>query len=67
MGDDQWREADAWPPASTAASYYLVSPRLGETHGSLSTAAPLEKKAFGSFLSDPEKPVVNSYRQFGCA
>ncbi len=65
MGDDQWREADAWPPASTAASYYLVGPRPGETHGSLSTAAPPEKKAFGSFLSDPEKPVVNSYASSG--
>ncbi|MGZ4731873.1 MAG: CocE/NonD family hydrolase, partial [Terriglobales bacterium] len=65
MGDDQWREADAWPPASKAASYYLVSPKSGESHGSLSAEAPREKKAFVSFLSDPEKPVVNSYSSSG--
>ncbi len=35
MGDDQWREADAWPPASKAASYYLISPSTGEGRGSL--------------------------------
>jgi uncharacterized protein len=65
MGDNQWREADAWPPVSTAASYYLVSPRPGEFHGSLSTNAPREKKSFGSFVSDPAKPVVNSYSTSG--
>jgi hypothetical protein len=65
MGDDQWREADAWPPASKAVSYYLVNPKSGENHGSLSAEAPGERKAFVSFLSDPEKPVVNSYSSSG--
>jgi uncharacterized protein len=65
MGDDQWREADAWPPVSTAASYYLVSPKPGEFHGGLSADASTEKKSFGSFVSDPAKPVVNSYRTSG--
>jgi len=65
MGDDQWRAADAWPPASTHVSYYLTSPRSGEVHGSLSSEAPSEKKASMNFLSDPEKPVVNSYGSSG--
>jgi hypothetical protein len=65
MGEDRWRQADAWPPASTAASYYLVSPKSGEIHGSLSAEAPKEKKALVTFLSDPEKPVVNSYSSSG--
>ena len=65
MGDDQWREADAWPPVSTAASYYLVSPKPGEFHGGLSADASAEKKSFGSFVSDPAKPVVNSYSTSG--
>jgi uncharacterized protein len=65
MGDDQWRQADAWPPASKAASYYLVSPNSGEAHGRLSAEAPRAKKSFVSFLSDPEKPVVNSYSSSG--
>ena len=65
MGANHWREADSWPPASTAASYYLVSPKPGEVHGSLSADAPREKSALGSFLADPEKPVVNSYSTSG--
>ena len=28
MGDDQWREADAWPPAATSTSYYLTAPKV---------------------------------------
>jgi len=65
MGDDQWREADAWPPASTSTSYYLATPKSGDVHGRLSTDAPREKNALGSFLSDPEKPVLNSYSSSG--
>ena len=65
MGDNQWREADAWPPASTAASYYLASPKPGELHGGLSAKAPREKKSFGSFVSDPAKPVMNPYSASG--
>jgi uncharacterized protein len=64
MGEDQWREADAWPPASTPTFYYLQS-RNGETKGGLSVTEPKEKKAFLSFLSDPEKPVVNPYSSSG--
>ena len=65
MGDNQWREADAWPPASTATSYYLASPKPGEFHGSLSANAPREKKSLASFVSDPAKPGVNSYSASG--
>ncbi|MGH9548857.1 MAG: CocE/NonD family hydrolase, partial [Terriglobales bacterium] len=65
MGENQWREADAWPPASKTVSYYLVGPKSGDDHGSLSAEAPSQKKAFVSFLSDPEKPVVNSYSSSG--
>src|ERR1700720_619788 len=52
MGDNQWRDADAWPPASTAGSYYLVSPKAGEFPGVLSTDAPRAKKAIAAFVSD---------------
>lgn len=65
MGYDQWREADAWPPASTSTSYYLATSKSEDSHGRLSTNAPREKKVFGSFLSDPEKPVVNPYSSSG--
>ena len=65
MGNNQWREADTWPPASTPASYYLVSPKPGEFHGGLSANAPREKKSSTSFVSDPAKPVVNPYSASG--
>jgi putative CocE/NonD family hydrolase len=65
MGENHWREADAWPPAAKVASYYLVSPKSGEFRGDLSADAPREKKAFGSFVSDPAKPVINSYSASG--
>ena len=66
MGDDQWREADAWPPASTATSYYLVSSEAwGDSRQSCRRTHPREKKAFTSFVSDPAKPVVNSYSSSG--
>lgn len=65
MGENEWREADAWPPAAMPASYYLVSPKPGEVQGGLSAAAPREKKSFVSFASDPATPVVNSFRESG--
>jgi len=65
MGDNQWREADAWPPPSRAVSYYLASPKTGEVRGSLSTVAPTAKETFSSFLSDPAKVVTNLYGASG--
>jgi uncharacterized protein len=65
MGDDNWHESEAWPPAATPTPYYLASPKTGDIHGGLSADVPRGKKAFRSFLSDPEKPVVNSYSSSG--
>ncbi len=65
MGENQWREAEAWPPVAKAASYYLVSPKPGEGQVGLSAGAPREKKSFVSFASDPATPVVNSIGESG--
>jgi uncharacterized protein len=66
MGTDQWREAEAWPPASKETSYYLISPNSGDgRRGTLSDNAPSTKKGSASFVSDPAKPVVNSYNVSG--
>ena len=67
MGDDQWRQADAWPPAAKAASYYLVSPQSGAIHGSLSAEAPRERKASVTFLSDPAEAGAQFIQQLGRA
>jgi putative CocE/NonD family hydrolase len=65
MGDNQWHEAETWPPASTATSYYLVRSKPGEFRRSLSAQVPHEKKSFASFLSDPAQPVINAYGTSG--
>jgi uncharacterized protein len=65
MGDDQWHDADAWPPASVATSYYLLSSKPGESQGSLSTDSSNEKNSVAPFVSDPAKPVINPYSVSG--
>ena len=68
MGADQWREAAAWPPASKETSYYLdQSEALGKLVALLSAEATDTKKHSTSFVSDPAKPVVNSYARVGRA
>jgi len=65
MGDNQWRDAASWPPPATTTSYYLsVSEKDGSLH-SLSTQTPAETSEPISFVSDPDKPVVNSYPNSG--
>ena len=67
MGDNQWREADAWPPASKAASYYLVSPKSGEFAGSLSADAPRAKKVVRIFCFRPGQTCRQFVSRLGCA
>ena len=65
MGADQWREAAAWPLASKETSYYLISPRAGETRGSLSDKRANTTDTATSFISDPATPVLNTYSVSG--
>lgn len=65
MGTDQWREAEAWPPLAKETSYYLIAPKTGEDRGTLSNEASKDGKASMSFVSDPAKPVVNTYNVSG--
>jgi uncharacterized protein len=58
MGDDQWREAEAWPPASKETSYFL------DGKGVLSLRQP-GKDEPSSFVSDPADPVINRYENSG--
>ncbi len=63
MGDNQWRDADGWPPSSIATSYFLTSKQSGEN--GLSTEAPRGQNSISSFVSDPAHPVVNKYDTSG--
>jgi putative CocE/NonD family hydrolase len=61
MGDDQWRDTDAWPPPAKATTYYLLHPRKDDWHGRLLAEAPTESGSVSLLTSDPAKPVTNSY------
>ena len=65
IGADQWREADAWPPAAQPTSYYLVGPKPESPNGGLSTEPPERDGPFSSFVSDPTQPVANPYKTPG--
>ena len=65
MGDNQWREADAWPPVSNQTSYYLTGIANGMRIGGLATKAPAEPEQHSTFPSDPANPVRNAYESSG--
>src|SRR5262249_40957972 len=55
MGADEWREADAWPPAARQTAFYLASQRKLQTTPANGAAT------FSSFVSDPANPVTDPY------
>ena len=64
MGDNRWREADAWPPAAKPTPYYFAD--SGKTNrGSLRPDTPPENDLVRAFISDPEKPVMNRFDSSG--
>jgi hypothetical protein len=65
MGDNQWRDADSWPPAAKATSFYLAGAKAGAPFGALSAEPSGVVAAFSSFDSDPAKPVINPYNTSG--
>ena len=65
MGDNQWRDADRWPPPAQGTSFYLLSAQAGESGSELSQQAPSREDRVSSFVSDPANPVTNSYDSSG--
>ncbi|MGO9847252.1 MAG: CocE/NonD family hydrolase [Methylocella sp.] len=64
MGSNEWRDAEAWPPAATATAFYLT-PGPGKQSGALTMSKPEAKKRFTPFVADPTDPVVNEYSTSG--
>ena len=58
MGEDQWRETDAWPPMANAASFFLGA-------NSTLNLKPPGKEEPSTFVSDPADPVINRYASSG--
>lgn len=64
MGENHWRDADAWPPAAQSTPYYL-SPSADGRVQKLSLDSPRQKQEYSSFVSDPANPVINAYDTSG--
>ena len=64
MGENQWREAETWPPPAHPVSYFLsAAPK--DVHG-LTLSPPLaDGEPYTEFESDPSNPVVNVYSSSG--
>jgi putative CocE/NonD family hydrolase len=65
MGNNEWRESEAWPPSADQTSYYLSGITTGAHVGGLTTKAPAAEEQFTAFVSDPANPVRNSYESSG--
>lgn len=61
MGDNRWREENAWPPPEAEpTSFYLAGAGPEKKGGTLTQAAPAGEE-FSVFTSDPAHPVVDPY------
>jgi hypothetical protein len=58
MGENAWREADAWPlPGAEHRVLYLHGAAAPGAHGALSASPPAAEPGESAFVSDPEHPV----------
>jgi putative CocE/NonD family hydrolase len=67
MGDNVWRDEDAWPLArAKETSFYLSSWKHLETGAfSLGSGLCVQCERFTEFVSDPAHPVSDPYEEFG--
>jgi hypothetical protein len=61
-GSNEWRSFDTWPPKNVIEKNLYLHP-----YGAISFTAPVAKKSFDEYVSDPMKPVpyteaVHSHR-----
>jgi putative CocE/NonD family hydrolase len=64
MGENQWHEAESWPPPSQLKPFYLHSAEAGQ-RSELSEQPPAADRRVTSFVSDPANPVKNEYDSSG--
>lgn len=67
MGDNVWRDEEAWPVARAKdSSFYLSSNKQVERGAySLASAMCVQCERFTEFVSDPAHPVTDPYAEFG--
>jgi putative CocE/NonD family hydrolase len=66
MGDNVWRDEEAWPLARSKRKTYYFSGRYIGAHSFVLKESPLSLETPSSeFISDPVHPVTDPYTQFG--
>jgi uncharacterized protein len=68
MGDNQWHDADSWPPPAKPISYRLGPSQSQHSPAGNTTTLDNSRSGatgFSSFLSDPVDPVTNPYASSG--
>jgi uncharacterized protein len=65
MGRNEWRDADAWPPAAERVAFRLGAAKKGERIGTLAFGHTGGREEFSEFVSDPANPVANEYASSG--
>jgi putative CocE/NonD family hydrolase len=66
MGDNVWRDEDAWPLARAREQpFYLASRTPDSQTGRLENASGKSAKPDSTFLSDPAHPVTDPFTEYG--
>jgi putative CocE/NonD family hydrolase len=67
MGDNVWRNEDAWPLTRAKDTSLLVSPERQHDSEALSLSSALCVKCpkYSEFTSDPARPLIDPYTTFG--
>lgn len=66
MGDNRWRDEDAWPLArASETSFYLSAKENSEGTHALKKRPPHAGEGVAEFESDPAHPLTDPYAQFG--
>ena len=66
MGENSWRDEDAWPLArAKEQSFYLAPKAPGASTGGLLTSPSEAAEGYSSFVSDPAHPVSDPYTEYG--
>jgi putative CocE/NonD family hydrolase len=66
MGDNVWRDEDAWPlRRAKAQTYYLTAKSQSDRAGGLQLEFPEDNFANSTFRSNPARPLTDPYEAYG--
>jgi uncharacterized protein len=66
MGDNVWRDEDAWPLArARSQTFYLAAKAASDRKGNLQSSIPKESYPHSTLRSDPARPLTDPYTAYG--